>query len=588
MKILDMLKGSIVSLYVSLKRFPVAIGLSVAATILLIILTHNDERFSSDLREVLGRIVMVLALGIPVSLCIKLIFERKQDTNIRNIAVAGIYLLEAVGLVLYYYFLLKDYNMIPVTRYTGLSLALYLAFIFIPYFYRRDGFELYVIKLFTRFCTTVIYSIVLFLGVVAILFTIDKLLEIRVNDKVYFDVWLGVVGIFAPSFFLAGVPAYKEQFEAGSYPKLLKVLVLYIVMPLISVYTAILYIYFAKILVTLQWPIGLVAHLVLWYSVICAAVIFLISPLFEDNKWTRTFGFLLPKLIVPLIIMMFVSIGIRVKAYGITENRYFVIVLGLWALGIMINSNFVRTRRNIIMPISLAIIALLSVVGPWSSYSVSKFSQNQRLESILLKYDMIRDNSIVKSGQEVSAVDKKEISEILSYFSRSHTLDDVRYLPEGFKISQMKELFGFPNTVGDYYNQTREYFSYSSNMMSVPIDIKGYSYMFPANDFSSAGTSLGYDIEIKHDRATHEVAISDRGKEVYRKSLLEFGKQLHDKYGTENKHNIASEEMSLVDENEHIKVKFMFNYVDGYEDEIGSDINVNTMNFYILLNMKNN
>ncbi len=584
MKIINILKSSIVSLYASLKRFPIAIGLSTAATVLLIVLTHNDQNFSDDTRELIGRIIMILALGIPVSLCTKLIFERKE--NMPLVVKIAAYLLEALGLVLYFFFLLKDFNMVSVTRYIGLSLSLYLAFNFIPYYFRRNGFELYVIKLMTRFFTTVIYSIVLFLGIVAILFTIDKLLEIRVDEKVYFDVWLGVVGIFAPSFFLAGVPLYEEQFEASTYPKLLKVLLLYIVMPIISVYTAILYIYFAKILVTLQWPIGMVAHLVLWYSVICTAIIFLISPLCDENKWTRSFIVLLPKLIIPLIIMMFVSIGIRVKAYGVTENRYFVIVLGLWALGIMIHLNFVKTRRNIILPISLALIALLSVVGPWSSYSISKFSQNQRFEGILMKYNMIENNSIAKSDQEVSAVDKKEISEILGYFSRFHTLNDVKYLPKEFKLSQMKEVFGFPNTEYNYENSNGEYFSYNSNMMSNPIDIKGYSYMFPANNFSLSDISTGYNIEIRYDNQIHEVRINSGGKEIYKNSLLDFGKQIHNKYGTANKQNIDSNEMSLVDENENIKVKFIINHISGYEDKTDNGINVTSMDFYILVSLK--
>lgn len=580
MKIIDMFKSSITSLYESIKRFPIAIGLSTAATILLIILAHNDQSFSDDTREIIGRIVMTLALGIPVSLCTKLIFERKD--NIKLAAKICIYLVEAFALVLYYLFLLKDFEMVSMTRYIGLSLSFYLAFNFIPYFYNRSGFEIYVIKLITRFFTTVIYSIVLFLGIVAILFTIDKLLEIRVDDKIYFDVWLGVVGVFAPSFFLAGVPLFKEQFEAGSYPKLLKVLLLYIIMPITSVYTAILYIYFAKVIVTFQWPVGLVAHLVIWYSVICAAIVFLIAPLHEENKWTRSFVFLLPKLIIPLIVMMFVSIGIRVKAYGITENRYFVIVLGLWVLGIMINSNFVKNRRNIIMPISLALIAVLSVVGPWSSYSVSKFSQNQRLEGILVKYDMLKDNSIVKTDKEVAPIDKKEVSEILGYFSRSHTLDDVRYLPKGFTISQMNDVLGFANT--EYESGVREYFSYNSYMVNRPIDIKGYSYMFRLNNFGSPGTGEGNEAVIKYDNSTHEVTISTGGQEIYKKSLLEFGKQVHLKYDTDSRSDIDPNELTLVDENAKIKVKFIFNNIDGYEDESG--INVSSMDFYVLISLK--
>lgn len=161
MRIINTMKGFTLSLYTSLKRFPIAIGLSTAATVLLMILTHKDQNFNSDTEEMIRRIIMVLALGIPVLLCTKLIFERKE--NIKPFAKTVIYLLEALGLVLYYFFLLEDFGMIPVTRYIGLSFSFYLAFIFISYFFARNGFELYVIILLTRFFTAVIYSIVLFL-----------------------------------------------------------------------------------------------------------------------------------------------------------------------------------------------------------------------------------------------------------------------------------------------------------------------------------------------------------------------------------------------------------------------------------------
>ena len=48
----------------------------------------------------------------------------------------------------------------------------------------------------------------------------------------------------------------------------------------------------------------------------------------------------------------------------------------------MIYYSLAKQFRNIILPISLALVALLTVVGPWSAYSLSKYSQNARLEAI--------------------------------------------------------------------------------------------------------------------------------------------------------------------------------------------------------------
>jgi len=46
--------------------------------------------------------------------------------------------------------------------------------------------------------------------------------------------------------------------------------------------------------------------------------------------------FWLPKAIIPLLLVMFVCVGIRVNAYGVTENRYFAIALGVWVLVVMV------------------------------------------------------------------------------------------------------------------------------------------------------------------------------------------------------------------------------------------------------------
>jgi hypothetical protein len=584
MRITALLKGAVNGLYASLKRFPAAIGFAAAAAILLMILHHNSGRFGSDLQTFFTRMIMVAALGIPVFLCLKLIFERRPETA--PVVKTGSYLLGGLVLGLYFFFFLKDFNMGSITRYIAINLALYLSFLFIPYYGGRRGMELYIIRLMSRFFITVIYAAVLFLGTAAILFTIDKLLGIRIEGKIYFDLWLGVVGIFSPGFFLAGVPFYDETVEADSYPKLLKVLLLYIVMPIASVYTAILYIYFAKILVTLQWPMGLVAHLVLWYSVLVAILIFLISPLKEESRWVRSFTFLLPKVGIPLLLMLFVSVGIRVRAYGITENRYYVILLALWVLGIMMYYNLIKDRKNTVLFISLGLIAFLSVIGPWSSYSVGVFSQNQRLEGLLEKNHMLSGRAIVSAAGEVSAEDKKEISGILEYFSQNHSFEEARYLPKGFKMTQMKTVFGFVQTSGIRENTERSYFYYHTEMINRPMDIRGYSYLITSAGYPSPGLGSEGDYEVKYDNTTQEARVLYQGKEIYRKSLQEFGRQMYDKFGTDMKSDIDPNEMMLTDENENIKIKLIFSRIEGHEDMKNRDIHIDYMYFYVLIGLK--
>ena len=96
--------------------------------------------------------------------------------------------------------------MVAVSRYAAIILALFLAFTFIPYFFRRQNYELYVIKLFISFLITYLYAAILFGGLSAILATISYLFSVNVPSELYLDIWLVVAGIVAPAFFLADIP----------------------------------------------------------------------------------------------------------------------------------------------------------------------------------------------------------------------------------------------------------------------------------------------------------------------------------------------------------------------------------------------
>lgn len=44
--------------------------------------------------------------------------------------------------------------------------------------------------------------------------------------------------------------------------------------------------------------------------------------------------------------------------------------------------------------------------------------------------------------------------------------------------------------------------------------------------------------------------------------------------------------MILIDENEKIKVKFVFSHISGTENQSTKSINVNELNFYLLIKIK--
>lgn len=578
MKLLNFIKNIFSGLYLSLRRFPATILLSVSTAAILI--TTSEIK---PVEDTLAKLAMVIALGIPLSLCIKLFLERKAYN--RTFAAAALYLSGVLVLILYYLFFLQDFNTIAVTRYIAVSIALYLAFIYIPYLPRRDNFETYVITLFSNFFITVIYSMVLFAGLSAILFAIDNLLGIKIQGEVYYYTWLTVVFIFAVSYFLSGVPNREDNLSSKSYPKLLKILLLYIVMPLLSAYTIILYIYFIKIIVTRQWPINIVTNLVLWYSVISALVLFFITPIKDSISWAKTFIKLFPKLIIPLLAMMFISLSIRIKAYGITENRYFVLALAVWVLGVMIYFSLAKNYRNIIILVSLSLIALISVLGPISSYSVSKLSQNSRLEGILARNNMLKDGA-VQPSDNISKEDRIEVSSILNYFEKNHSLKEVKNLPVDFKIEDMNKVLGFAFE-NPYNGGSDSYFYFRRIDSNKALDIKGYDYLFDRSSLLGGGKTSSNTLELTFNYDPAVVRINLEGKQVYKNDFSSFINNLVEKYGAMSReNNLPSEEMTIVDENDKVKVKILITNISGMKDRSSGKLNSKDIDFYILVKIK--
>lgn len=574
-----LVKNTMLKLLKSMRRFPEAIVMAGIAVTAAIVLNHMAVISMNGIHNIVKRIGMVSALGIPLFLCTKVLMERHFKINLLKKFLLQISAL--LFLLLYFFFLLRNINFLSSTRYAAFSISLYLLFIVIPQLKNTKSFELYVIKLLTRLIVTYVYSMILYGGLAAILFTIDKLFTIHLSGRIYFDIWIIVAGFFSPIYFLADIPRSEERFDNAAYPKVLKVLILYIVMPVLSIYTAILYAYFIKIIVTRVWPVGIVSNLVLWYSLISLAVLFFIYPVRTENNWAKGFISIFPKLVLPLIIMMFVSMGIRIKAYGITESRYYVLIAGIWVMGCMIYLSVNRSARNLSLPLSLSIVVLLTSLGPWSAYSVSKLSQNNRFEKIVSEYGMIKDGTLVKPSAEFSSSDKKDVSSILQYFASRHSLKEIRTLPKDFALNKTKDLFGFET---DYLTPTEKnmYFNHMLQDNNELFDSSGYDYFL---DFSSiryqdvnakkGSLSVSYSLQDK------QLMISDNGKVIYKRSVEDIAIIIH-------KNNIGNQTLSMdkaifSDKNERVTVLYLFNQINGFGNEQNNNFHIESMDFNVFI-----
>ena len=587
MKLLNRFKSILLGIRQSLRRFPITIGISTILAISLIYFHENRLIISALVREDLMRFNMVLGMALLLSLCLDLLKENFYKNDKFKTLIS--YLLGAGILVFYYLFLLKDFQFVSITRYVGIIIFLILVYFFVPVIGNNDkNYEYRVIEIFGNFFETVIYSLVLLLGIFAIFFTIDNLFDVDIDSKYYYYVFLILFFMFAVSFFLSKQPKDGEFFDEKQYSQSMRILLTYIVIPLITIYTIILYAYFAKILITWEWPKGLVSHLVIWYTALSIGVIFLITPLIETDKISRYFKGLFPKLVLPILLMMFLSIGQRIFQYGITENRYYILVLGIWITLIMIYFSVKKQLKNIIIPISLSILVLNSVIGPFSSYSISKYSQNRRLNAILNRNLMISGDTIIRN-KNVSKDDKREINNIIHYFINNHSLDDVKVLSDNFKIADMEDVFGFeyePNIYG--ISENNIYFYYGTDLSAESIDIQGYEHFVQLYSWDEKDMVIE-NLKIDRSLGSRIVTLVRNEEKVMIIDIDNIALEIVDGLDPsfdEGKSQRTPKEMSYEVEENTVRLKIIFTNISGNKDD--SNIQIDNIEYILLIDDLNN
>lgn len=572
-KIFRGIRTSLERLYKSVIRFPESLALITTAMIILILMNHNEFKFTDDVQ----RLVFTLVLGFFTFLSFRALIScgYLKRLSIKLIVMATL----AVWLIVYYVYLFPEFSPVSVIRYIAITLASALIYLIIPFVKRKGGFEGFINRLLSSFFITYLYAFVLFIGVAAIIFTIDQLFAAKINSKVYLDIFIIVAGIFSPAYFLSGVPEREEDYDYSDYTRPIKVLLFYIVMPILAIYTLILYVYFAKVLITATWPQGMVSNLVIWYAIITAGVIFLTEPIKAHNMWSSKFVKFMPISIIPLLGMCFLAIGIRIQAYGITESRYYVVVTALWLLGVMLYWIFKKEHRNMYLAASFAIIAILTVFGPQSSFSISFNSQTSRLEGLLVKNNMLMDGKLIKASNNISDEDKNNISSIMRYLSNEHKNEKVVFLPEDFSIRDSEKFLGFD--INNYQFRERNFYSFYTKG-GLPIDISGYKYYVPVSKGGwSGGTANIGDLSFEYQIDSQVFKISKDKKLLYSKNINDFADILIKEYGR-SESAMEPGNMTFEDTQGNIQVKFIFNVID-VQESVSGDRKMTFADFAVLI-----
>lgn len=555
------------------RRFPFTIISAILATIFLILSTFDE--YAEAYNNKMLSFGLVFVFGIFLYAFIKLFNEGLRNyydlKNLKNNNLFKI-LSYIITLPILYgvYELVYHENKVMAFYdnnfiYFTLIAALVVGSSFVGKFNYHKDFVAYVAKILRAFIISNIYSFIVFIGISGIIFALNSLFKFNFGSSVYLRVAIFSFILFNVVTFFSDFPKVRDSFTDYKYPKAFRILLVYIITPIVIIYTAILLAYFVKILVLWQIPNNLIVNLVIWFASFSIVYLFFLSRV-ETITFINKFKIVFPFTLFPLLGMMFFAIYLRIKEYGMTENRYIIIAVGLWIFLSLIYYIFYRENSNISIPIFLSVIILITGLGPASATSLSIRSQNARFEKLLRDNKMIAGEEI-KPNINIESDAKSQIVDIVSYMVRTDRVDKLSYMPKDFKLSEdsFTKLFGFSNII-----ESKNYlgYSYTDNLttdseLGFDIDIEGYKhliYVYSLDDVVSSGN-------YKFEKDKKEIKIYKKSKSDYKTIMTIDMAKLRDnlKLLYKTKDRIELEDLAI--EKDGYKVLFT-NIYFGKEDNL--------------------
>lgn len=468
-----------------IKRFPLELLAAATGTVAGMAMVRADSMEDPRHQLVLLSSNLALTLFLSVSLFSE---SHRFSPKVRWLLSGGALLMV----------LLIAQGLYPVTlevsiiRFLFLAAAFHLLVSFAPFIYSgsMDGFWEYNKTIFLRILLSGLYSGVLYIGIAIAVSATDVLFDLKVPNEVYGYTFCLIAGVFNTTFFLSGIPDnWKSVEEPQPYPKGLKVFTQYVLIPLASIYLIILLAYEIKIIVEWELPKGIVTSLVMGYAVYGMLSLLLVHPIRfdEGNQWMRTYARVFYILLVPLIVLLGVAIGVRIDQYGVTESRYFIVLIGLWLVGVTLYFLLSHLKNIKVIPVTLSIALLLATWGPQSAPAVSMRSQTKRLVDFFKQHQAYENEKIIPLKNPTTS---DEADALLRYLlnrygiSAIQPLTDVNLVQLTAPADTLKNRYDVAwkryQLIRDYFNiepayvtTERRYFNVYTEMR-YPLSLRGY------------------------------------------------------------------------------------------------------------------
>jgi len=345
----------------------------------------------------------------------------------------------------------------------------------IYFIFKNSGVDFfkYCTNAFTElFKTSVIYSV----------FAVGFLIVTIFIDILLFDtgVFIGRLEIVLLGAVLAPLSIRAITVIDNEVAKFAKIMILFVLMPLLTISFAVIYLYIVKIVFTWSLPANQVFYIIAFLFAI-GMPIWTMAQNFKDSMIGKISRFY-PFAFIPLIILQAICMSIRVSEHGITSLRYMgymliifeIIYVVLYILHIKKEGEHL-SKLFIVAPIMLFIALLAPGINV---YVVTLNSQKAILTSYLEKDDLTKDEkySLYTAYREI----------------RYSGWQGKKYIEDTFSEEEIETISEYGSYMWYNYDENRKYYSFYKADYT-PIDVAGYSVIY-----ESTWVNVYGDVDLKN------------------------------------------------------------------------------------------
>jgi hypothetical protein len=584
-------------------RFPLSIILLLTAVI------SNAVAINTQEDEIYIKLFITFAIGASVYIVLQMLYERFSQKPMIRISFTVLAILIAAG----YYLLIQrtEWNVEVTIRTTVIFFLLLIAFLWVPVIKSKNNFNESFMAAFKAFFISLLFTVVLFLGVCLVLGATNMLIT-DIAGEAYMHAANIIFVLLAPIYFLSLIPVYPGNKELEvpmlttetelseeeptnreeirikliTPTRFLETLISYIIIPITAVFTVILILYIVINITGSFWTDNLLEPLLVSYSITVIIVYLLASTL--SNAFARYFRWIFPKVLVLVVLFQTISSILRIGDLGITYGRYYVILFGVFATIAGILFYVIPSHKNGIIAPVLITLAFLSILPPVDAFTISKTNQISRLEKALIRNNMLEEDTI-KANPNVSEKDREVIITSFRYLDRMDYTKDVTWLTSYHRSLNFKSVFGF----SDYDQIDKNYLNiYLKREGDSSIPITGYDYLLRMNYYNQTATITGSVIE--QEGKSYTIYVSNTSEddpvlileEKNRQELIRFNmNEIFNRYTNSSLNNteVSTEEFTFEKDNDAATLKLIVESININEWENGKD---QQADIYILVKIK--